>query len=149
MKLSIFFLLSLLFIPFSANAADAVEGFWLTQNKRSVIQIEQCDAGLCGYVYWIIDGGLQRDEYNPDKAHRNDPICGMRVLWGFDHDGAGEWSSGRIYKADDGDTYHANVELQSDGTLRLRGYVGVPVFGKTQIWNRVDKSEYKACRPPA
>lgn len=149
MRLFVFSLFLLMFTPFSAHAADSAEGFWLTQNKRSVIQTEKCDAGLCGYIYWIIDGGLQRDEHNPDESRKNDPICGMRIMWGFEQDGAGEWSSGRIYKADDGDTYHANVEMQDDGTLRLRGYVGMPMFGKTQIWTPVNKGDYKPCQPPA
>ena len=34
-------------------------------------------------------------------------------------------------------TYKANMGLQPDGTLRLRGYVGTPMFGETQIWTRV------------
>jgi len=33
--------------------------------------------------------------------------------------------------------YTANISLQSDGTLRLRGYVGSPMFGETQIWTRI------------
>lgn len=149
MRLTVFFMLLLSFTPFSAQAADGAEGFWLTQNERSVIQIEECNAGLCGYVYWIIADGLKYDLHNPDEARRDDPICGMRIMWGFEHDGPGEWSSGRIYKADDGDTYHANVETQEDGTLRLRGYVGAPLFGKTQIWTRANKENYKPCQPPS
>ena len=44
---------------------------------------------------------------------------------------------GAIYSAEDGKAYKANLSLQADGTLRLRGYVGAPILGKTQIWTRV------------
>ena len=138
-----------LFVPQTASAADPVEGFWLTQNERAVVNIEACGDSMCGYVYWIIEGGLQYDENNADEARRNDPICGMQILKGFVKEDVGEWDDGEIYKADDGDVYDANIEILEDGTLKLRGYVGAPIFGKTQIWSRVDKADYAACQPPA
>ena len=49
------------FLVFSssfANAADPAEGLWLTENERSVINVQECDEGLCGTIYWIIDGGM-------------------------------------------------------------------------------------------
>lgn len=140
------FILLLTTLP--AHAADGVEGFWLTENERAVVHIEECEQSVCGYVYWIIEGGLQFDENNPLEELRKDPICGMKILKDFEKVGAGDWDSGTIYKADDGDVYKANLELQEDGTLRLRGYVGVPMFGKTQIWSRVNRADYKACRAP-
>jgi len=45
--------------PFTAaNAADPVTGYWLTENKRAVINLADCDQNLCGTVYWIIEGGM-------------------------------------------------------------------------------------------
>ena len=44
---------------------------------------------------------------------------------------------GQIYNGENGKTYNANISLQPDGTLRLRGYVGSPMFGETQIWTRI------------
>ena len=142
-------LLAFTLVPFHASAADNIEGFWLTQNERAVVEIEECGDSICGYVYWIIDGGLVYDQNNPDEARRTDPICCMQILKDFDKAGPGDWESGKIYKADDGDTYNANVELQDDGKLKLRGYVGAPLFGKTQLWTRVNKADYKACKKPS
>jgi uncharacterized protein (DUF2147 family) len=136
-------------VPLAAQASSGgVEGFWLTENKRSVIEITPCQQGLCGYVHWIVGGGMQYDSKNPDVAQRDTPMCGLGILWGFKQESPTSWTGGKIYKADDGDTYDANVQLQSDGTLRVRGYVGVSLFGKTQTWNRVEKSDYAACTPP-
>jgi len=128
-----------------ARAATPLEGLWLTQNERSVIQVKECDQGLCGYIYWIIEGGMQTDAKNPEESLRNRPMCGLPILWGMEKDNETEWEDGKIYKADDGDIYDADVELLDDGTLKVRGYMGLSLFGKTQIWHRVSADNYPAC----
>ncbi len=141
--LAAFLLIMLSALP--AMAADGVEGYWLTENKRAVIEIEECDASVCGHIYWIIEGGMQFDEHNDNPELRKTPLCGMKILKDFEKTDAGEWENGTIYKADDGDIYKANMELQDDGTLRVRGYVGIPLLGKTQIWSRVSDDDYETC----
>ena len=133
-------------IPVAAYAEDPAAGYWLTQNERSVIEVKECEQGLCGYVYWIIEGGMQKDSKNPDPGLRDEPMCGLPIFWGFEKETAGNWENGKIYKADDGDTYSANVEIQEDGTLKVSGYVGFSFLGKTQIWNRVGTGDYEACK---
>ena len=51
--------------------------------------------------------------------------------------GYSSWSGGRIYNPEDGKTYKCKLTLQDDGTLKVRGYVGMSIFGKTQIWRRL------------
>jgi len=48
------------------------------------------------------------------------------------------FEEGQIYNGENGKTYNANISLQPDGKLRLRGYVGSPMFGETQLWTRVN-----------
>ena len=48
------------------------------------------------------------------------------------------FEDGRIYNGENGKTYDANISLQPDGKLRLRGFVGTPMFGETQVWTRVN-----------
>ena len=101
--------------------------------------------GLCGHVYWIIDGGMQTDLNNPEETLRGRPMCGLPILWGMEKQSATEWEDGKIYKADDGDIYDADLELLDDGTLKVRGYLGLSWLGKTQIWKRVSPADYPAC----
>ena len=131
----------------SVEDGKSLEGLWLTENERAVIELSECMQGLCGEVYWITDGGLQYDQYNPDESMRNRPMCGLPILWGFEKDEPGRWEDGHIYKADEGDTYSANLTLMEDGRLKLRGYVGLSLFGKTQIWTPVSQGQYKPCAP--
>ncbi|MAE52204.1 MAG: hypothetical protein CMH27_10375 [Micavibrio sp.] len=129
----------------SANAETPLDGYWLTENERSVIKVKECDMGLCGHVYWIIDGGMQTDLNNPEETLRGRPMCGLPILWGMEKQSATEWEDGKIYKADDGDIYDADLELLDDGTLKVRGYLGLSWLGKTQIWKRVSPADYPAC----
>jgi uncharacterized protein (DUF2147 family) len=140
-------LLAMIFLlaAVSANAATPLEGYWLTQNERSVIRVEECDKGLCGYIHWIIEGGMQTDSKNPDESMRDRPMCGMPILWGMSETSGTQWENGKIYKADDGDIYDADLTLQPDDSLKVRGYRGITLFGKTQIWNRVSAENYPAC----
>jgi uncharacterized protein (DUF2147 family) len=48
------------------------------------------------------------------------------------------FEGGQIYNASNGKTYNANITLQPDGRLGLRGYVGSPMFGETQVWTRIN-----------
>ena len=134
-----------------ALASEGVEGFWLTQNERAVIEIAACEddqgaKSVCGYIHWIIEGGLQNDIHNEDESLRGRPMCDLQILGGFKQDGDHAWEDGFIYKADDGDIYDANIALQEEGRLKLRGYVGISLLGKTQHWTRVSAKDYKSCK---
>lgn len=137
----LFLPLLLVTLSLSTNAfASNIEGLWLTENKRAAIAVTACENGesLCGKIAWIIEGGMQVDEKNEDPAMRNNKLCGMQILYGFSKTKTdGEWNDGKIYKADDGDVYNASVKQIDDNRLRLRGYIGIPLFGKTQIWTRL------------
>lgn len=131
---------------------QGIPGYWLTASERAVIHIDECEhsksgePSLCGSVYWIIEGGLQKDIHNEDESLRERPMCGLKLMGDFEPDGKDEWQDGFIYKADDGEMYDADIELERDGTLYLRGYVGISMFGKTQHWTRVNPKDYKQCK---
>jgi uncharacterized protein (DUF2147 family) len=47
-----------------------------------------------------------------------------------------EWSDGWVYDPESGKTYSARMALESATLLRLRGYIGIPLLGSTQLWTR-------------
>ena len=57
-------------------------------------------------------------------------------MTGFRPADANNWEDGRVYNTDDGNTYHATMRLQPDGTLRLHGYIVVTLIGASEIWTR-------------
>ena len=67
---------------------------------------------------------------------KNQPILGMIILYGMKRDGS-EFSGGKIIDPDSGQIYKSTLNLLNNGKkLDVRGYVGVPMFGRTQTWVR-------------
>ena len=151
------FMFPALLLAFAAPAAaqgqvKAPTGLWLTQNERSVVELYQCEKGkpfLCGKIVWIIKDGMQFDTKNPDPSKHKRPLCGLTLLSGLKMDSPTYWSGGKVYKADEGDTYDANMTIKSDNVLEVRGFVGMSMFGKTQTWKRVEAKDYPRCKVPA
>ncbi|MDP6689178.1 MAG: DUF2147 domain-containing protein, partial [Alphaproteobacteria bacterium] len=51
---------------------------------------------------------------------------------------ANVWNDGTIYNPEDGEIYSCTMTLVDGRTLKVRGDVGLPLFGKTQVWTRVN-----------
>lgn len=143
--------LAALLLAGAAQAApDAICGRWLTADKEGVVHVYfDGDGKLAGRIV----GGSRpsdRDDKNPDPALRSRPVLGLKLMQGFVRDGDG-WKGGEIYDPDEGKTYKATARLaeKSADTLLLRGYVGVPMFGRTEEWTRAAPLGADACRDPA
>lgn len=129
-------------------APEQVLGRWLTESKRGVVEIYRCGDALCGKLVWLIQpmrrGAPAVDDKNPDPQQRARPLCGLAMLGAFHQTEPQLWTGGWIYDPDSGDTYHATLFLESAGVLKLRGYIGIPLFGETQTWSRPD-GHYGSC----
>ena len=134
--------------PSWAFAADP-QGVWLTGERDAAVAIAPCPGNdwllLCGRIVWLEDaidarGRPRRDDNNPNPARRDRPICGLVVLGGLRLSGPNTWDGGSVYNPQDGRTYSADLKLLADGALRVRAYLGVPLFGRSQIWTRADRS---------
>lgn len=126
----------------AADGADAVFGVWLDSGGKAQVEIVKCGERLCGQIVWLkkpLDkhGNEKLDKHNPDQSLRTRKLLGLQLLSDFKHTADGVWEDGKIYNPEDGDTYHATLKLDGDGTLKLRGYVGIPLFGRTRTWTRV------------
>ena len=76
------------------------------------------------------------DRENPEPDLRDRSIVGLHLLEDFGYTGKSQWKGGSIYDPANGKTYKCNIKLQEDGTLKVRGYIGVPLLGRTAIWRR-------------
>lgn len=127
-----------------------VTGLWLVKKKDVVVEVKPCSAGsetLCGRIAWLDPHAKQQvDSLNPDAALRTRPLCGIRVMWNMqpDEDVPGQYV-GKIYKANNGTTYDANIRRTEDGRLELRGYVGIELLGKTAYLTPVKRGAYPLC----
>jgi len=124
----------------SAAASDAILGQWLTAEGTSKIEIYKSGEEFCGRIAWLKeperDGKARVDDKNPDEKLRDRPLQGLIILRGFTYDGEGVWAGGEIYDPKSGNDYKAKMTLVDAKTLDLRGYVLIPLFGRTERWTR-------------
>jgi uncharacterized protein (DUF2147 family) len=138
-------------IPCLASAAettampdlDSPKGLWKTIDDKtgkakSFIKIWIKDGKLYGKITKLINPS----EEDPlcDKcegALHNKPVIGMTIMKGLTQDGD-EWNGGRILDPESGKTYKCLIEVQNSGKrLKVRGYIGFSLLGRTQHWYRV------------
>lgn len=140
----IFVLLSLIIsssLSFAEDiSSDDIIGFWLSESGKGVIEIYKNDNTFEGKLVWIKDihDGKMKDKLdknNPDEKLQKRSLQGLKNLYGFTFED-NVWSGGKIYDPESGKTYSGKMELNSKGKLSLRGYVGIPLFGRTSEWTR-------------
>ena len=125
--------------------ADA-RGLWSTEDNQGRVEISQCGSSLCGNLVWLEDaldqqGRPRRDARNPDESLRDRPLGGLRILWDMQPSGDGRtWKDGRVYDPESGKTYQGRITLEKPDVLKLRGFVGAPMFGRTSTWTRVEQA---------
>ena len=140
---------AMLFVPavavallFAATArAQLPLGTWETGDSH--LEIYECGGLLCGRIVALDepfdeDGKEKTDGNNPDPALRSRPIVGMDLIAGFFRESDRKWAGGTIYNPRDGKTYKSTMTVRNDGALEVRGYVGIPLFGKTVVWTRLE-----------
>jgi uncharacterized protein (DUF2147 family) len=125
----------------TALAAD-LQGVWLTEDKDAALTITNCGGQLCGRIIWLESatdrsGALRLDQNNPDLAKQTQRVCGLVVISGLKPSGPDTWD-GSVYNPQDGQTYSGNITVLSDKALKVRAYIGLPIFGRSQTWTRVN-----------
>ena len=75
---------------------------------------------------------------NCSGKRKNAPILGMNILTGLQKEGD-EWSGGKILDPKNGKEYKCYIQLLDENTLKIRGYIGFSMFGRTAIWRRATK----------
>jgi len=154
MRLLLCAVLTVMALPVMAMAdGDDVVDQWVTEDAKSRIEIFQERGKYAGKIVWLKDpvyeegdpeeGVIVHDRENPDKNKRDRPILGLRMLEGFEYAGKNLWKKGTIYDPENGKTYKCKMTLEDRNTLRVRGFIGVSMIGRTTVWKRYEKPEEK------
>ena len=108
-----------------------------TGTERGVIDLTEVDGAVQGRLL----SAVPRPGENPlcakcEGARKDQPIIGMVILWGLRPNGS-DWDGGKILDPVKGQIYNAKASLAENGRkLKVRGYFGVSLFGRTQTWLR-------------
>jgi len=107
-------------------------GRWLTQDGRGVVAIEPCGAVLCGAVVGVT--GFQPNGA-PPVDYQGRSRCKLQIIGDLHVDEPGIWA-GHIMNPDDGNVYTIHISLDPQGRLLMRGFIGIPLLGRTTVWTR-------------
>jgi uncharacterized protein (DUF2147 family) len=138
-----------LFAFLAANPALASPaGLWQTIDDETdevtgVVRIEERDGLLFGNIVEVLD-----PEAKPGAVctlctdeRKDQPLVGLTIIRNVvaDDSPGGPWSGGDILDPEDGKVYKVRLELADAGRkLEVRGYIGAPLLGRTQVWRRVE-----------
>ena len=141
MKKSIFILL--LIIVYSNCYGQSIFGKWKTiddetGNEKSIVEIYNVQEKAYAKIIKL----LEKDKENKvckncEGSNRNKPIKGMVIINGLTKDGD-EWNNAKILDPKTGKEYKCNISLIELNKLKVRGYIGFALFGRTQYWYKVD-----------
>lgn len=126
----------------ASAAADTPTGLWKTiddetKQPRAFVRIVDEGGVLTGRIERILPPGdpAARCEQCTDER-RDQPVLGMAILSGLRRKGD-VWEGGQILDPSKGKTYQARLKLADGGRqLEVRGFVGTPLLGRTQLWLR-------------
>ncbi|WP_041738848.1 DUF2147 domain-containing protein [Echinicola vietnamensis] len=135
------FLTQLIVVGTVEAQQDKIEGEWFTTDEQAKIAIFRGKEGYNGKVIWLADmeegAEAPLDTENEDPSLRERSILGLNILEGLAYED-GEWVDGELYDPESGKIYRCLARFKRDeDQLEVRGYLGMPAFGKSVLWERV------------
>lgn len=135
-------LLFILFTGFVSAEAQTIFGKWKTINPdtgddESIVEIYKKDGKAYAKVIEIFkEADRDKTCINCKGKNKNKPILGLGILDGLKENG-NEWSGGKILDPKNGKYYKCYIALVKNDTLKLRGYIGISLLGRTEYWYRI------------
>jgi uncharacterized protein (DUF2147 family) len=83
---------------------------------------------VVGVTDFDADGSALKDLHGRSRCH-------LQIIPDGKVEADGTWDS-HITNPDDGKVYTITLRVDEDGRLRMRGYIGIPLFGRTVFWTR-------------
>ncbi len=136
-------LLSSTFLLRAQNTDDVI-GKWKNGEGTGIVEIYRTTSGhYAGKIIWLkepIDpdtGKPKLDKRNPDETKQNVPTLGLVNMHGFTFNNEDKvWENGSIYDPKNGKEYSCKMEMKDQNNLKVRGYIGVSLIGRTDNWTR-------------
>ena len=132
--------------------SDDIVGVWVTPKSadgNAHIEVTKENDKYLGKIVWLenplylknnpdngAEGTPLLDKRNPIIDKKSRPILGLSMLQGFTYKN-NRWQGRTIYDPESGKTYKCKITLKRDGSLKVRGYIGVSILGRTSVWTKL------------
>ncbi len=139
----VFLTISLIVFTVITAVAQDVTGKWKTIDDetgeaKSIVEIYKENGKVYGKVVEIFDAKKRNLKcVKCTGSDKNKPIMGLVIIKGLEKDGD-EYNGGTITDPNNGKVYKSYIELEGPNTLKVRGYIGFSLLGRTQTWKRVN-----------
>lgn len=142
MKKQILYSLIFVLTGIFATQAQSVLGHWKTVDdetgkEKSIVEIYENNGKIYGKVVEILDK-TKEDKICTDcrGINKGKKIKGLVILEGLKKSEE-SWEDGTILDPNSGKVYKCILNLENPDKLKVRGYIGISLFGRTQYWQRV------------
>jgi len=148
LKLILLMIAAFLFVlpaSYAQKNTDDILGIWMNEDEDAHIEITKRNDQYFGKLVWLKNptdedtGKPKLDKENSDETLRSRPTWGLEILTNFVFDGADRWKDGKIYDPKKGKTYSCYMKFEDEKKIKIRGFIGVTLLGRTTYWTRVDK----------
>lgn len=135
-----FLLIFIFFIQFSFS--QNVIGKWKTIDdetgkEKSVVEIFERNGKIFGKVIEVLESENKNKKCDQCEGDdKNKPIQGLLIIKGLTKEDK-EYTNGKILDPKNGKLYKCTISLEGKDKLKVRGYIGFSLIGRTQYWYRV------------
>lgn len=127
---------------FQFGFSQTIIGKWKTIDdetgkERGIVEIFERNGKIFGRIIDILD--IEHKHHKCEKCEgedKNKPILGLTIIKGMKKNG-NEYEGGKVLDPKNGKSYHCKITLDGKDKLIVRGYIGIPLFGRSQTWIRI------------
>ena len=142
MKKNILLAITLFVAGIFISNGQSIFGKWKTiddetGNEKSIVEIYKVDGKAYAKIIQLLEKGKEDKLCENCKGDKkNKPIKGMVIINGLSEDDD-EWNDAKILDPKTGKEYKCYITLDGNNKLKVRGYVGFALLGRTQYWHKV------------
>ncbi|TCP06176.1 uncharacterized protein (DUF2147 family) [Caldimonas thermodepolymerans] len=137
-----------LLVAGAAWAQPTPVGLWKTiddetRKEKSLVRITEADGVIAGRIEQLLDPATRPDAVceKCSDERKGQPLVGLEVIRNVRRNATDPqlWDGGTILDPNNGKEYRVRLKPVEEGKkLEVRGYIGAPLLGRTQVWQRVE-----------
>jgi len=140
------FLTALVFVLGSTAHAQSIVGQWQTfddktKELKSVVEIYEEDGRFFARIVKSFVSEVDAVCETCKGELKGEPIIGLGIIENLRKQGD-EYSGGSIMDPENGKTYKCTLGLIDSNRLKVRGYIGIALLGRTQYWTRKEHPDF-------